>query len=106
MSKIVTDRIRPPGQGDAFGVAQARSQLSRAYGVLEQEASSRTWFSGDGFGLADCAAAPALFYADRVQPLGAEHAQARAYLDRLLARATVARVIAEAEPYFKLFPQS
>jgi glutathione S-transferase len=105
MSKIVTDRIRPPAQGDAFGVAQARAQLSRAYGVLEREASSRIWFSGDAFGLADCAAAPALFYADRVQPLGAEHVQARAYLDRLLARASFAKVLEEAEPYFKLFPQ-
>ena len=59
---------------------------------------------GDGFTLADCAAAPALFYADTVAPFGAAHRELTAYLGRLMARPSFARVLEEAEPYFRLFP--
>jgi glutathione S-transferase len=104
VQKIVGDRIRPAGQQDPFGVADARAQLARAMSYLETQAASRTWFSGDGFGLADCASAPALYYADRVQPFGAGQGAVRAYLDRLMARPSSARVLNEAEPYFSMFP--
>ena len=104
VQKIVGDRIRPAGQQDPFGVAQARAQLTAALDYLEREAPSRAWFSGDGFGLADCAAAPALYYADRVQALGPGHGAVRAYLDRLMGRPSFGRVLKEAEPYFSMFP--
>jgi glutathione S-transferase len=104
MQKIVGDRIRPAGQQDPFGVADARAQLKTALDYLEREAAARTWFSGDDFGLADCAAAPALYYADRVQPLEARQGAVRAYLDRLMARPSFIRVLKEAEPYFAMFP--
>jgi glutathione S-transferase len=104
VQKIVGDRIRPAGQQDPFGVADARAQLAKALAYLETHAGSRTWFSGDDFGLADCAAAPALYYADRVQPLGAGQDAVRAYLERLMARPSFARVLKEAEPYFAMFP--
>jgi glutathione S-transferase len=58
---------------------------------------------GETFTLADCAAAPALYYANRVEPFGAMHPKTAAYLERLLARPSVARTIAEAQPYFALF---
>ena len=104
MQKIVGDRIRPSDdQRDPFGVQQARDQLTTSYSLLERELAGRTWMSGDDFGLADCAALPALYYADRVQPLG-EHAAVGAYLERLKARPAVARVLAEAQPYFHMFP--
>ena len=106
MQKIVGDRIRPDDRHDPFGVADARNQLKTALDYLEGEAAARTWFSGDDFGLADCAAAPALYYADRVQPLGAGQGAVRAYLDRLMARPSFARVLNEAEPYFAMFPTS
>jgi glutathione S-transferase len=106
IQKIVGDRIRPAGQQDPFGVADARAQLKTALDYLEREAAGRTWFSGEEFGLADCAAAPALYYADRVQPLTAAHGAVRAYLDRLMARPSFARVLKEAEPYFAMFPAS
>jgi glutathione S-transferase len=106
MQRIVGDRIRPPGGKDPFGVEEAHGRLVNAYQVAEAEAGRRTWFSGEAFGLADCAAAPALFYADKVQPLGPERPATRAYLDRLMARPSFARVLAEAEPYLKLFPQN
>ena len=104
VQKIVGDRIRPPGQRDLHGVADARAQLSAALAYLERQTPARAWFFGDSFGLADCAAAPALYYADRVQPFGAGLAAVRAYLDRLMARPSVARVLTEAEPYFAMFP--
>lgn len=105
MQAIVADRIRPADAAkDPYGVAQARSQLAMAYGLLERELEGRTWAAGEDFSLADCAAAPALFYADKVAPLGETHPIVSAYLDRLLARPSFARVLQEAEPYFAMFP--
>ena len=101
------DRDRPAasgGQNDAHGVAQAQAQLREAYAVLEQEIAAKTWMMGDAFTLADCAAAPALFYADTVVPIGPTQPRLAAYLDRLMARPSFARVLEEAEPYFELFP--
>jgi glutathione S-transferase len=65
---------------------------------------SKTWAIGDDFTLADCAAAPALFYANTVVPLAETHTNLAAYLDRLMQRPSFARVLEEAQPYFKLFP--
>ncbi|HEX5078575.1 MAG TPA: glutathione S-transferase family protein [Geminicoccaceae bacterium] len=104
MQKIVTDRLRPAGAGDAFGAEQAPAQLREAYAVLEQQIGTKTWMMGDAFTLADCAAAPALFYANTVVPFGPPHGRLAAYLDRLMARPSFARVLEEAEPYFRLFP--
>jgi glutathione S-transferase len=106
MQAIVADRIRPADAKDPYGVAQARSQLAMAYDLLEAQLAGRTWAAGDSFGLADCAAAPSLFYADKVAPLTATHPIVRAYLDRLLAHPSVVRVLKEAEPYFAMFPAS
>jgi glutathione S-transferase len=104
MQKIVTDRLRPEGKSDAFGVEQAEAQLRHACGLIEQRMESNVWAIGPDFSLADCAAAPALFYADTVMPFGREHKHLRAYVDRLMARPSFARVLAEAEPYFGMFP--
>jgi glutathione S-transferase len=104
MQKIVTDNIRPSGQNDAFGVEQARSTLRTAYALIERDMASRAWAMGDHFTLADCAAFPALYYANRVQPLGDAHPHAAAYLRRLEQRPSVARVLSEAQPYFAMFP--
>ena len=104
MQKIVSDRLRPKDQRDAYGVQQARAQLETAYAVIAHEMRGKTWALGDDFSLADCAAAPALFYANKVLPLGSTHTDAAAYLNRLEARPSFARVIAEAAPYFHLFP--
>ncbi|GGL09226.1 glutathione S-transferase family protein [Caulobacter rhizosphaerae] len=104
MQKIVGDRIRPADAKDPHGVAHARAQLAMAYDLLEGQLAGRTWAAGEAFGLADCAAAPALFYANKVAPLGGSHPTVSAYLDRLLARPSFARVLQEAEPYFAMFP--
>jgi glutathione S-transferase len=104
MQKIVTDRLRPAGRNDDHGVEQAKAQLHQAYGVLEPEMEAKTWMMGEAFTLADCAAAPALFYANTVVPFGEPHRKLSAYLGRLMARPSFARVLGEAEPYFGFFP--
>jgi glutathione S-transferase len=104
MQKIVTDRLRPDGSNDPVGVEQAKAQIREAYTLIEREMQSKTWMMGDDFTLADCAAAPALFYANTVLPVDAAQKNLRAYLGRLMARPSYARALAEAEPYFNLFP--
>lgn len=105
MQKIVGDRRRPPDGKDPFGVAQEKARLATAYGMIEREMAARTWAMGDVFTMADCAAAPALFYADKVLPFGDTHKNTAAYFDRLMQRPSFARAVKEAQPYFSLFPQ-
>jgi len=105
MQKIVGDRLRPQGKQDPHGVEEARARLQSCYGMIDREVATRTWAMGEAFSLADCAAAPALFFANKVVPFGDENKNLTAYFDRLTARPCLARVIQEAEPYFRMFPQ-
>jgi glutathione S-transferase len=104
MQKIVTDRLRPAGEGDRRGVSDAKDSLATAYRMIEHRMADRTWAAGESFSIADCAAAPALFYAGIIVPFPATHGHLAAYFERLLARPSFRRVIAEARPYFELFP--
>jgi len=104
MQKIVTDRLRPVGRNDPHGVEAARGLLRTALGVVDKDMASRTLATGEAFTMADCSAAPALFYADKVMPLDAAFPNAAAYLRRLQQRPAFARVLDQAQPYFKLFP--
>ena len=104
MQKIVTDRLRPAGRHDPHGVEEAKALLRTACGLLEEEMARRTWATGEAFSMADCAAAPALFYADALTPLAGRYDNLSAYLGRLMARPSFARVLDEAQPYFALFP--
>lgn len=92
--KIVTNNFRPAGKSDDFGVEQARATLATSYAVLEQKLEGATWAAGSSFSLADCSAAPALFYADLVAPVRA-HKNIAAYLDRVLKRPSMARTLKE-----------
>jgi glutathione S-transferase len=103
MQRVVADRLRPDGQRDPFGVDQAKAQIRQGYDYLEPLMADREWAVGEAFTLADCAAMPALFYADKAEPL-AGWPNLAAYLERLKARPSAARVLAEAEPYFHMFP--
>jgi glutathione S-transferase len=105
MQKVVGDRLRPEGAKDPHGVEEARARIQSCYGMIERELATKTWAMGEAFGIADCAAAPALFYASKVVPFGDGHKNVVAYLDRLQARPCFARVLREAEPYFAMFPQ-
>jgi len=95
VTKIVTDTFRPAGKNDAMGVEQARAGLAAAYDMLERELDGKIWAAGSAFTLADCAAAPSLFYADLIMPLRA-HKNTAAYFDRLLKRPSFARALKEA----------
>jgi glutathione S-transferase len=105
MQKIVGDRLRPADKKDPHGVEEAKARLAAAYDVIEEEMTTRPFASGDAFSLADCAAAPALFYANEVMPFGKAHANLAAYFSRLKARPSYARVLREAEPYLAMFPR-
>lgn len=105
MQKIVTDRLRPAGRNDGVGVADAKTMLQTALGLTEKYIAGKTWIMGDDFTMADCAAAPSLFYADKIVPLKENYANAAAYLDRLMQRPSFARALKEAKPYFGMLPQ-
>jgi glutathione S-transferase len=103
MQKIVGDKIRPAGNSDPYGVQQARETLRTTYAMVDQDMATKTWIMGDAFTMADCAAAPALYYANLVEPL-TQHANVTRYLQRLTERPSFARAIREAQPYFHMFP--
>lgn len=86
------------------GMALAVEKLERGYAWLEGRLAGRSWAAGETFTLADCAAAPALFYADWTHQIPEDLPQLRAYRARLLARPSFARAVEEARPYRPLFP--
>jgi glutathione S-transferase len=105
---IVGDTLRPPDAKDPHGVSQAHDKLDLAYIMLDRHLTGRAddgWLAGDVFTLADCAAAPALHYADVLHPLDRDvHPSLATYFDRIFTRTSVARVVEEARPYRELFP--
>lgn len=104
IQKIVSDIFRPVGKNDPIGVEEAHASLLPAYDVLEKRMKEKMWSVGETFTMADCSAAPALFYANKVEPFENTHPILAQYLDRLNQRASFARVLEEAKPYFHLFP--
>ena len=104
LQKIVGDALRAEGDRDPHGVGEARATLDKIYAWLDELMAGRTWAAGDAFSLADCAAAPSLFYADWAHGIGEGHTNLRAYRARLLARPSFHRAVEEARPYRPLFP--
>jgi glutathione S-transferase len=108
VQRIVSDALRPSNAKDPHSVSQAHAAVELAYTTLDRQLGGRDydgWLAGDDFTLADCAAAPALHYADVLHPLDRDgHPTLAAYFDRVLTRPSVARVVEEARPYRKLFP--
>lgn len=104
VQKIVFDHMQKPAQQDPHGVTLAHAMLERAYAWLDGHMATREWATGDAFGMADCAAAPSLFYADWVHRIPESLAHARAYRARLLAYPPMARAVDEARPYRGYFP--
>ena len=105
MQRIMGDRLRPEGKRDPHGVAEAQAQLRTSYAMIEAQMAAGGWAMGQEFGLADCAAAPALFYGSMVVPFGNEQKNLAAYFERLKTRPSFARVLREAEPYFGMVPK-
>jgi glutathione S-transferase len=104
MQKIVGDQLRPEGGRDPQGVAEAHATLKTAYGMIERHMADKRWAGGGGFGIADCAAAPALFFAETLVAFAKTHPNLAAYFERLVNRPSFARVIAEAKPFFQYYP--
>lgn len=100
LQQIVLDRIH----GNNSAMTQARATLQTAYRIIDRHLAERRWISKHGFSMADCAASPALFYAATLEAFPDECAHLRRYFDRLIARASVARVLEEAKPYFSMYP--
>jgi glutathione S-transferase len=105
MQKIIGDRLRPDADKDPHGVEEARAQLRTSYRMIEAQIADGAWAMGEAFSLADCAALPPLFYGNMVEPFGDTCKNVTAYFERLKARASVSRVLREAEPYFKMVPK-
>ena len=104
MQKLVTDRLRPDDGKDPAGVDEARATLGTAYDMLEKRLAMQGWVAGEAFTIADCAAIPALFYAQAVHPFSTSHPALAGYFDRLTDRPSARRTIREAQPYFNFFP--
>ena len=102
--KVVLDRLRPETDRDPRGVNEARAMLETSYAWLDERMATREWATGSAFTLADCAAAPFLFYADWTHPIDPRFAHVRAYRERLLARPSFKRAVDEARPYRAYFP--
>ncbi len=105
MQKVVLDNLRPEGASDSHGVAEAKEALGRTYELIDNRLAPGAWAVGDSFSLADCSAAPSLFYARIVRPWdGGRLTNLSAYFERLMARPSVVRVVEEAREYRDLFP--
>lgn len=104
VQKLVGNQLRPETGRDAYGVTEARSGLDTIYAWLDERLAGRTWGAGEAFTLADCAAAPSLFYADWAHEIPSARTHLRAYRARLLARPSIARAVDEARPYRSYFP--
>lgn len=104
MQRIVGDALRGAGERDPKGVADAKARLDQSYEWLDGELNGRVWAAGEAFTLADCAAAPSLFYADWVHPIAEKFGVVRAYRARLLKRPSFARTVEEARPFRSFFP--
>jgi glutathione S-transferase len=106
MQKFAFDQRRPADQHDLYGIEEAKKMYFTALDMLEADIAGKTWITGETFTLADCAAAPALFYGDRFYgPFRDSHPQTGAYLDRLMARPSYARALEEAKPFFHFLPK-
>jgi glutathione S-transferase len=101
---IVGDRLRAEADRDPIAVNKARGTLAMAYGMLEERLADREWAAGEHFSMADCAAAPSLFYAATLVPFGEAQQRLAAYFGRLMQRPSVVRTLDEARPYFKFYP--
>lgn len=103
MFAVVSDRLKPAERKDPAGVDEAKAKLKLTYEFIDKEMAGRDWAAGKDFSMADCAAAPTLYYANQIVPFG-EYRNVATYFDRLMKRPSFARTFEEAAPYRHLFP--
>ena len=105
MQTVMGDRLRPADKKDPFGVENAKTMMQTSLDMIEKDMATKTWAMGEVFTLADCAAAPALFYTNMIIPLAGAYKNTAKYLDRLMQRPSYARALKEAEPYLSMVPK-
>lgn len=104
MQRYIAQMLRPEAERDAKAQADAVNLLGMAYDMIEGRVGEHAWAAGEGFTMADCTAAPSLFYASTIRPFSAEHVRLAGYFERLMARPSVAKAIEQARPFFKYYP--
>jgi len=104
MQAFTADLLRAESERDPINVDQARMTLLSAYETIDAQLENRSWIASDGFSMADCAAAPSLFYAVTYVSIPIHHARLHVYFDRLMDHPSVALTIDQARPYFKFYP--
>lgn len=104
MQRIVNNQLRPEDKRDPLAVTEAEGRLHMAYAMLDKHLHGHVWATGESFTIADCAAAPALFYAGIIVPFEKSYPLLNSYFERLLARPSYRRVLVEAQPWFDYFP--
>ncbi len=104
LGRIAGDRMRPEARRDPIGIEQIMKDMRTAVSIVEKDMAARTWAVGESFTMADCAAAPALYYVNKLVPYTPNYPNTARYLERLQTRPSVARAIREAEPYFHMVP--
>ncbi|MFT7724401.1 MAG: glutathione S-transferase family protein [Roseateles sp.] len=104
MQRYIAELLRPAAERDARDQAVYADALGQAYDLIEGRLGAGPWAAGRHFSMADCAAAPALFYAAIVRPFPPGHTRLAAYFERLLARPSVWRAIVQARPFFQHYP--
>jgi len=104
LGRVAGDRLRPADKRDPISIGMVMNDMKTAIGIVEKDMANRTWAAGETFTMADCAAAPALFYANKLVPYSPDYPNTARYLERLQQRPSVARAIREAEPYFHMVP--
>lgn len=104
MQALTSDLLRPESDRDAISVTRARENLLSAYALIDSQVDDRPWVTGDAFSMADCAAAPSLFYAVTYVPIPAQHVHLAAYFDRLMVHSSVVLTIDQARPFFQFYP--
>lgn len=105
MQRYIAQQLRQPAERDAKAQADAVDLLGMAYDMIESRMGQDAWAEVGGFSMADCTAAPSLFYATTIRPLSSNHGRLEAYFERLLARPSVARTVEQARPFFKCYPK-
>jgi len=104
MQRYIAQLLRAEAERDGKAMSAAVDALGMAYDMIESRMGEHAWAAGDEFSMADCSAAPALFYAATIRPFSAEHARLGAYFERLLARPSVWQAIVQAQPWFQYYP--
>jgi glutathione S-transferase len=102
--KFVDDNLRPAESRDPHGVAKAREAIEKSYAIFEEKIGNKIWAMGDAYGLVDCAASPALFYASLAVPFPETTPKLKAYYERLVRRPSYLRALKAAEPFFDWVP--